>query len=105
MSLALVAAFTGCATTAHNSQPVSDVRPDGARLTQSQAISLAKQAAEREGFHLTDYKEPDALFEIHRGWRSQFTDWSVGFDSKVPFPGDHFTVFVDDQTQTAKLSF
>jgi len=108
ISLALVAGVTvliGCSTTTHPSLPVSAVRPDGARLTKAQAISIAKQAVEIEGIQVTDYKEPDAAFEIHYGFRSQFTDWCVGFESKVPFPGGYFTVFVDDQRQTAKLAF
>jgi hypothetical protein len=108
IGLALIVSLpviTGCATSTHSSVPVSNIRPDGARLTEAQAIRIAKQEAESEGIHLTDYKEPDASFEIHYGFRSQFTDWRVGFESKIPFPGGHFTIFVDDQKQTAKLAF
>ena|ERR1035441_5563493 len=103
--LAVVAVFTSCTTTAHTSLSASDVRPDGARLTQAQVVSIAKQEVEREGFRLTDYREPDAVFRIQYGWRSRSAYWTVGLESKVPFPGGHtFTVFVDDQTQKAKLT-
>ncbi len=106
--LALVTAlavFTGCAASTHTNLPTSTIRTRGALLTRSQAISIAKRAVEREGFRLTNYKEPDASFLIQYGFRSRRTYWSVGFESKILVPDVAFiTVFVDDQTQKAELA-
>jgi hypothetical protein len=84
--VATLAVFAGC-------------RGDSARLSQTQVISIAKQAAEAEGRRLADYKEPEAHYEFTEKDKS----WSVFFDGKVPMPGNHFLVYVDDQTQKTKL--
>jgi hypothetical protein len=100
--LALVAALailTGCTRPAHTDLPASDVRPDGAHLTPSQVISIAKHTAETKGIHLTNYKEPEAHYEFTKKDKT----WSVFFDGKVPMPGNHFLVWIDDQTQKAQL--
>ena len=105
-SLALVASlavFTGCATSTHTGAPVSSIRPVMARLTQEQAISMAEFTAERHGYLLTNYKEPDVSREVHYGWRSQFIYWHVTFESKFSFPDDNFTDEIDDQTHRISL--
>jgi hypothetical protein len=100
--IALVAATTilvGCAKNAGVDSPSSDVRPAGAHLSQAQVITIAKNAAEREGIGLTNFADPKAYFEFTKKDKV----WSVFFDGKIPMPGNHFLVWVDDQTQQAKI--
>ena len=73
-------------------------------LTQVEAVSIAIEAAKRAGFHLENYKAPDPLFSVNYGFRSRWGYWTVGFESKVPFPDNTFTVFIDDQTRAASLT-
>jgi hypothetical protein len=98
LSLAVLAGalvFAGCS---HPSRPTQtaapDTKPEGARLSTGEAIQIAKQAAERQGVRLRDYKEPEAHYEFTRKDRS----WFVFFDGRVAMPGNHFSVSVDDQT-------
>ena len=130
-NLALVSAltvFTGCASAHHSSQsvsvvsrppnldlffldvydarslPVSQIAPADARLSQAQAIGIAKRTAKLRGFDLTEYNAPDAYYDVKYGWRKRYATWCVGFESKVWFPGScRLTVFVDDQTSGARL--
>jgi hypothetical protein len=73
---------------------VSDTKPAGARLATAKVIRIAKEAAERRGVRLRDYKEPEAHYELTRKDKS----WIVFFDGRVAMPGNHFSVSVDDQT-------
>ena len=130
-SLALVSAlavFTGCASAHHSSQsvpivsrppnldlffldvydapslPVSQIPPADARLSQAQAIGIAKRTAKLRRFDLTEYNAPDAYYDVKYGWRKRYATWCVGFESKVWFPGScRLIVFVDDQTSGARL--
>ena len=63
-------------------------------MSPAEAIRIAKQAAERQGSDLRRYKEPEARYEFTRNDKS----WWVFFDGRVPMPGNHFAVSVDDQT-------
>ena len=75
------------------------VGPSGARLTQAKVIRLAREAAEREGIKLDRYKEPEANYEFTR----KDGTWTVFFDGKVPTPGNHFMVWVNDGTKKTKV--
>ena len=81
--------LTGCAHT----------RPDGARLSTSEAVRIAKEAAKREGISLNDYKRPVAKYLEHNTW------W-VFFERHGLFRGvgGFFAVVVDDQTGAARVS-
>src|SRR4051812_32122234 len=87
--------FAGCT---HSPRPVqtsvSDTKPEGARLSMAEVIRIAKQAADRQGADLSKYKEPETHYEFTRKDKS----WWVFFDGRVPMPGNHFSVSVDDQT-------
>ena len=100
MATALVL-VAGCARYSHEnaSAAAADLRPHVARLSQAQAINIAKLAAEREGRRLIDYKDPEAHYEFIQKDRS----WSIFFDGKVPMFGNHFVVVVDDQTKSTRI--
>jgi hypothetical protein len=101
-SIAGVAALlllAGC--THHSASPTdsttaaaADTKLQKTRLSEAEVIRISKQAAERDGFRLSDYKEPRVHFEFTR--RDQ--TWTVFYDGKIPAPGHHFLVWVDDQT-------
>ena len=60
----------------------------------AEVIRIAKQAAERQGADLRNYKEPKAHYEFTRKDKS----WWVFFDGRVARLGNHFSVSVNDQT-------
>ncbi|SRR5258706_3677406 len=80
--------LAGCAT-----------RPDGARLSSSEAARMAKQAARHDGISLRHYKRPEAQYRDDR-------TWFVFFDGRGLFrtAGSFFAVAVDDQTGAARVS-
>ena len=77
----------------------SEIRPAGARLTTGEAIRIAQEAAVHNGVRLSDYKLPEAHFEFTRKDKS----WWVFFDGRVPMPGHHFAVSIDDPTGKTEL--
>jgi len=86
--------FTGCTQPRRPAHADADTKPEGARMSTTEAVRIAKRAAERQGVHLSDFKEPKAHFELARKDQS----WFVFFDGRVPMPGNHFAVSIDDQT-------
>ena len=99
---AMLILVAGCARCSHKNGSVTaaaDVRAHIARLSEVQAISIARHAAEREGKNLANYKDPEAHFEFIEKDQS----WSILFDGKVPIPGNHFLVEVDDQTESTRV--
>ena len=88
--------LTGCS---HPAPSALNNQSAGARLNEAEVLRIASQVAERDGRHLSDYKPPEAHYEFTQKDKS----WSVFFDGKVPMPGNHFSVSVDDQTGKAQL--
>ncbi len=74
-------------------------RPAGARLTSSDVNRIAKQAAERSGIDLSDYKRPEARYRPDGSWFVFFD--GHGLSRTV---GSHFAVVVDDRTGEARVS-
>jgi hypothetical protein len=68
-----------------------------AHLNESEVVALAKEAAERAGYRLENYEEPNVRFELDKT-----DEWVVTFRSKIN-PLVHFFVTVDDQTGNTKL--
>ena len=65
------------------------------RMSKKEVIAIAKQAGEKAGYHLDDFREPEAHFEYTRKDHT----WTVYFQLKPPTPpGGFFWVHVDDQT-------
>ncbi len=117
---ALMLLLTGCAHHAPSSQPqASPERPVGAHLSRSQAIQIAKRAAQRIGVNLTQYAEPTAryrpsdpkLFSVHvvegpgeplPGDHVWVIDFGWGRNSY--YPGGDLSVYVDDKTGRARFA-
>jgi hypothetical protein len=90
----------GCGQQSRTTQTGAQAaRPDGARLSQAEVIRIATQAAERDGFRIADYKQPEAHYEFTRKDRS----WTVFFDGRVAMPGNHFGVHVNDLTGETQI--
>ena len=68
-------------------------------LSRTEAIDIAKRAASHKGYSLEDYKTPAARFESGPDGKI----WSVYFDGKIPVPGHHLSVKIDDRTGEAKV--
>ncbi|MDA8099259.1 MAG: hypothetical protein M0042_06505 [Nitrospiraceae bacterium] len=68
-------------------------------LSPEQAISLANQEAVRKGFDLSQYEKPRADYEILKKDKT----WTVSYEGKKKLPGNHFLVWVNDQTGECKL--
>ena len=70
-----------------------EFRPDGARLTNIEAIRLAKQEAVKQGVDLCHFHEP--LMDYFPNG----TNWFLVFWGKEHrYPGDYFSVYMNDQT-------
>ncbi len=84
----------GCSDSARD----LDRRPEGARLSPREAMQTARGAAERQGMNLRNYKEPEARYQSVRA-----KTWQVFFDGRVVSPGNHFYIYVDDETQETRF--
>jgi hypothetical protein len=69
------------------------------QMAKSDVIRVANQAAETAGYHLTNYNEP----QVHIEFTDKVHTWTVFYDSKVPMPGNHFLVWVDDRTKATHI--
>jgi hypothetical protein len=69
-----------------------DEHPEGAILSRTEALKLAREAAEKEGRNLASYKEPRATFQR----RAREGAWWVSFEGKAPTYGNFFSVTVND---------
>lgn len=111
--------LAGCATRAPLAQPrPSAGKSAGPRLSESEAITIAKGAAERFGVKLSEHAEPRATYrptDVGVVWpliaegpgEPAFGDhvWVVHFGSgpKTNYPGGDFMVYVDDKTGRSRL--
>ena len=106
----------GCAHHPASKEPAS--RPIGAHLSESQAIQIAKRAAERFRAKLSEYEEPTARYMPSDSKTSMFPViegpnepppgnhiWFVRFQGGATrnYPGGYFVVVVDDKTGRARL--
>ena len=94
----VTAAFVVVGLLAWSIQALADsTSPCKARLSQAEAIVLANNAATHSGFALRDFRRPTARFRPDADAKS--CSWSVFYNGKTPTLGNHFHVFVDDQTK------
>jgi hypothetical protein len=68
-------------------------------LSQDEVVSLANAEAAREGFDLAEYEAPRCSYDPAR----KDEKWTVFYDGKVKYPGNHFLVWVNDQTSACQL--
>ena len=78
-------------------------KPEGARLSRSEAIQIVKDSAKQHGRTLRHYKRREAIFN------RRARKWDFFFEGRVRFglfltPGDHFSATVDDQTGDVVIS-
>ena len=76
-----------------------DAKLVGAKLTTAEVVFIAEKAAEKEGARLSEFKKPVAHYEFTVKDRT----WVVFFDGRIPMPGNHFTVYVDDRTKETRF--
>ena len=95
------ALLTLCAV-AGDFQAVSSVdtqwRPEGARLTLGAALHIAEAEVSKKHISLSDYSAP--VFRYSHDKDEGYV-WAFIYDGKVPMPGNHFLVVVNDRTQRA----
>jgi hypothetical protein len=97
--LAVTLLFAGCSHPTRSPSAAPNANLDGARLSQPEVLRIAGEAATKHGYRLADYKDPQAHFEFSRKDKT----WTVFYDGKVPVPGNHFLVWVDDRTSEAQV--
>ena len=64
------------------------------RLTPKEAIALASKAARKQGINLAQFRQSSICFDASRE-RGQ---WTVFFDGRELRPGNHFLVWVQDDS-------
>lgn len=69
------------------------------KLTENEAISIAAGAASKAGYDLRKYAGPEASYS--RAGKED--SWFIHYSGKVPRPGHHFSVRVNDKTRRAQL--
>ncbi len=117
--VAFILLLPGCAHRSPTQPQGSDQRPVGAHLNKSQAIQIAKRAAERLGADLRQYAEPAAsyrpsdpkLFSVFvvegpgeppPGDHVWVVDFGWGRNSN--YPGGDLMIYVDDKTGRARFA-
>ena len=91
--------IAGCSQPAPVELTAADPTPAGARLSPAEVIRIAGDVAVKDGRDLADYHAPRPVYQqLHAD-----EPWTVFYDGKVPTPGNHFLVDVDDRTRTARL--
>lgn len=71
------------------------------RLKASEAIALASTAARNQGIELSKFRQSSVCFDgsMEPGL------WTVFFEGREPRLGNHFLVWVKDDTGTTKVMF
>ena len=73
-------------------------RPDGAHLTLETALHIAEAEALKNHESLADFLTPQFRYSHDKDLGYI---WAFVYDGKVPKPGNHFLVVVNDRTQQA----
>jgi hypothetical protein len=68
-------------------------------MVQAHVVELANREAVREGRNLAKYEKPRAEYEF----TEKNKRWSVFYEGKEKYPGNHFLVWVDDQSGKCQL--
>ena len=104
----LVCAFLGIAfltlaacshTHPEGGQPHRGLQATEARLSLRQAVRIATEAAGGRSIDLQHFKEPVADFHLDE----KGAIWNVFFEGREAKPGNHFTVWVYDQTGETRI--
>lgn len=68
-------------------------------LDHKTVVEIGNRTAESSRYHLEDYHEPKVNGEYEH---SKFK-WKVHYSGKVPTPGNHFIVSIDNATRKAVI--
>jgi hypothetical protein len=100
MLLLPVLLFTACTTRQDSSSAPESVRlQPTTRLSREQAVALANAEAVKQGRDVNRYELRTAEYEFS----GQDHIWTVFFEGKVKATGNHFLVWVNDQTDECRL--
>ena len=92
--------LAGCSHThPEGASRIVDYRPTEARLSLRQAVRIATEAAGGKSIVLQHFKEPVADFNLDE----KGAIWNVFFEGREAKPGNHFTVWVYDQTGETRI--
>ena len=69
------------------------------QLKEADAISIANDAAKKEGVNLSKFRTPDAHFE----YVDKNCTWAVFYEGIEPLIGNHFLVVVDDGSRETEF--
>ena|SRR5215831_7961779 len=89
-----IALSASCLGTAHATTVVTLTR-----LTEAEVVRIANTAAETKGYRIKDFKAPKLGCKL----RNEDLTWTLFYEGKVPAFGDHFWVWVEDQTGVATV--
>jgi hypothetical protein len=78
---------------------VCSCTPSHPKLSKEEVIALANQEAIRQGYKIDQYETPKSKYEFTEKYHS----WTVFYEGKQKDPGNHFTVWVNDQTGSCQL--
>lgn len=68
-------------------------------MTSAHVIDLANREAAHQGRDLAKYEKPKAEYEFTKKDRT----WTVFYEGKEMYPGNHFLVWVEDSTGKCQL--
>ena len=68
-------------------------------LSPAKVINLANAEAASQGYDLAKYDAPRCDYELMR----KDCIWTVFYEGKEKYPGNHFQVWVNDQTSACQL--
>jgi hypothetical protein len=98
-TLVLLLMVSGCSHPTRTTAPSpSGMKAEGARLAETDVIRIAGEAAVKRGFRLADFKAPEVHPAVSRGGT-----WTLFYEGKTPRPGNHFLVWVTDQSGAAQV--
>jgi hypothetical protein len=67
------------------------------RLSPSEAVAVASSAAKKSGTSLEKFRQTSLCFDASKN------RWTVYFDGVEPMPGNHFLVWVRDDTGSTQI--
>ena len=69
------------------------------QMSVDEAIQIANKAAQDASYNLSKFKKPSAHFEFDDKGQT----WTIFYEGKIPKPGNHFQVWVNDITRESRV--
>jgi hypothetical protein len=99
VAMTITLLLAGCSHPTATTPAAPSLNPDGARLSRSDVLRIAGEAATKHGFHLSDYKDR----QDHCEFAQKENAWTVFYEGKVLRIGNDCLVWVDDRTGEAHI--